>query len=81
MFWTIVLLLAWYNTGLLVCLFMCWLQSENGEDVTTEDIKVSFFVAVIGWICVLLAIWYYCECNSKRSTTPKRIILKGKGRE
>lgn len=81
MFWIIVFILAWYNTGLLCCLWLCWEEHQEGIDQTIDDFKSCLIMSFFGWFVVLLVTIKLRINRGKNRNQQAKVILKGKGRE
>jgi len=80
MFWTIVFILAWYNTGLLCTLFLSYLDHLDGEDFTVDSFKNILFMSLLGWIMIVVTIVYTVFVRNADDDQQK-ILFKGKERE
>lgn len=80
MFWTIVFILAWYNTGLLSVIFLYYLDHLDGDDFTKSDLTSAIVISFFGWIMVVVAIVYTIFVRNADDNRQK-ILFKGKRRE
>jgi hypothetical protein len=88
MFWMILFLVCWYQTGLLCILFLGYQSHKDGEDLTSDDIPMLIGFSFLGcFLLLLLVLWVFSPYapgkaanRAEKQKNPPRILIPGRKR-